>query len=121
MAGAWNSPNASFQAIAVQNVPGQPIYAQNNTNEPIWVAACYVPPGSSDYFTNGFWRVEPGQRVLILHNGNRRFMYFYANNETRSKVWSGNDRIVVLRGETLRMFRADTGDDYNPWTQRFDP
>lgn len=115
------SVGASDQPVAAQNVPGQPIYAQNNTNEPIWVAACYVPPGSSDFFTNGFWRVNPGERIMLLYNGNRVYMYFYANNATRSRVWSGNDRVTTLRGETLNMFRADTGTDYNPWTQRFDP
>lgn len=111
----------SDQPVAAQNIPGQPIYAHNNTNEPIWVAACYVPPGSSDYLTNGFWRVNPGERTLILYNGNHVYMYFYARNESRSKVWSGTARTVTLRGETLNMFAADTGTGYEPWTQRFNP
>lgn len=112
---------ASDQPASVQNPQGQPIYARNNTSEPIWVAACYVPPGSNEYFANGFWRVEPGERKLLLYNGNRVYMYFYARNDSRSRVWSGEDRVVTVRGETLNMFRADTGTGYGAWTQSFDP
>ena len=50
------------------NLQGQPIYAQNNTNRTIWVAARYMPPGSTSFVADGFWKVNPNERVLILYN-----------------------------------------------------
>jgi uncharacterized membrane protein len=99
---------------------GQPIYAQNNTNRTIWVAARYMPPGGGSYVSDGFWRVEPGQRLLILYNGNRRFMYLYAR-DGQGAVWSGNAVRTTVRGETLNMFAGDTGLGYEPWTMNFNP
>src|SRR5579864_9546693 len=109
-------PNVS-QADTLQ---GQPIYAQNNTNRTIWVAARYMPPGGGSYISDGFWRVDPGERVLILYNGNRRNMYFYARN-SQGTVWSGNAIRTRVRGEILNMFVGDTGPGYEPWTMEFNP
>jgi uncharacterized membrane protein len=109
-------PNVS----KADNLLGQPIYAQNNTSRTIWVAARYMPPGGGGYISDGFWRVDPGEKVLILYNGNRRFMYFYARNG-QGTVWTGNAARTTIRGETLNMFRADTSDTYDPFTMNFNP
>ena len=98
---------------------GQPIYAQNNTSRTIWVAAQYVPPGSSSFVADGFWRVDPGQRVLILYN-NARYIYFYAR-DGQGTVWTGSDAGGTVRGERLNMMRMDTGTGYEPWTMNFNP
>src|SRR5207249_1700012 len=54
--------------VRADTLQGQPIYAQNNTDRPIWVASQYVPPGSTSYVTDGWWQVDPGERVLIHYN-----------------------------------------------------
>jgi uncharacterized membrane protein len=100
-------------------VLGQPIYAQNNTGRTIYVAATYVPAGSSSYVSDGFWRVDPEQRQLILYN-NARYIYFYAR-DAQGLVWSGSDTTSTVRGEYLNMFRSDTGTGYQPWTMSFNP
>jgi uncharacterized membrane protein len=98
---------------------GQPIYAQNNTCHPIWVAAQYAPPGTTAYITQGYWEVEPGQRVLIFYN-NTQYIYFYARDEQGTQ-WNGNDASGVVNGETVNMFQEDTGTGYDPWTMTFNP
>jgi len=98
---------------------GQPIYAQNNTNRTIWVAAQYVPAGSSSFVSDGFWQINPGERVLILYN-NSRYIYFYAR-DGQGSVWTGNAASGTVRGETLNMLRRDTGTGYDPWTMNFNP
>jgi len=98
---------------------GQPIFAQNNTDNPIWVAARYVPPGSTSYVNAGWWRVEPGERVLILYN-NGRYIYFNAH-DNQGADWSGNEACGVVRGERVNMFREDTGCGYECWTMNFNP
>jgi uncharacterized membrane protein len=99
------------------NLPGQPIYAQNNTCHPIWVACQYAPPGSTSYVTDGFWQINPGQRALILYN-NVQYIYFYARDDS-GHVWTGNDTCTAVRGETVNMFQMDTGTGYDPWTMNF--
>jgi uncharacterized membrane protein len=101
------------------NIPAQPIYAQNNTCHPIWVAARYAPPGSTTYINQGWWRVNPGQKVLIFYN-NVQYIYFYAHDD-HGLVWSGNDACGKVGGEELHMFQMDTGTDYCPWTMNFNP
>jgi uncharacterized membrane protein len=101
------------------NIQGQPIYAQNNTNYSIWVAARYIPAGSNSYVADGFWQVDPGQKMLILYN-NGRYIDFYARDD-HGGVWTGNDATANVRGETLNMIQEDTGTGYNPWTMNFNP
>jgi uncharacterized membrane protein len=101
------------------NVQGQPIYAQNNTNRTIWVAAQYVPAGSSSFVSDGFWKINPGERVLILYNNNR-YIYFYAR-DGQGMVWNGNATTAMVRGERLTMSRQDTGTTFDPWTMNFNP
>jgi hypothetical protein len=100
-------------------VRGQPIYAQNNTARSIWIAAYYVPAGSRNYVSAGWWEICPGQRVLLLYN-NGRFIYFNAHDD-QGHVWDGSDTSAMLRGETLKMFQSDTGPCYDPWTISFNP
>jgi hypothetical protein len=93
---------------------GQPIYAQNNTDRPIWVAARYIPAGCRRYVTDGYWRIEPGQRVLILYN-NGVWAYFHAR-DAQGRVSRGRGAPIraTVRGDTVDMYPEDTGTDYNP-------
>jgi uncharacterized membrane protein len=108
---AWVLVPLMPASARADNLQGQPIYARNNTNHPIWVACRYVPPGGSSYVTNGWWQVNPGQSVLILYN-NAQYIYFYAHNDCGTS-WDGNDACTVVRGETVHMFQADTGTGYD--------
>lgn len=111
---------ASLPGVAAaDNHTGQPVYAQNNTSRPIWVAAKYIPPGGGRSFvTGGFWRVNPGEKVLIFYN-NGVFAYFYAR-DTSGGVWRGNFPATV-RGETVNMLEQNTTDRYDPFTMNFNP
>jgi len=100
-------------------ISAQPIYAHNNTSQPIWVAAKYIPAGSNCFVDAGWWRVEPGQCLLIAYNGGR-WIYFNAYDNQGHK-WEGNDTTGVVRGQTLNMFRMDTGMCFDPWTVDFNP
>ena len=104
------------------DLKGQPIYANNNTNRTIYVAAHYIPPGGANYVTNGFWAVNPGEKLLILYNDGR-YIYLYAR-DANGNAWTGNGRPVTrvtVRGETVTMFREDTTDGYQPWAYNFNP
>jgi hypothetical protein len=114
-AGAWA---ASASVAEAQGPRGQPIYAKNNTDRPIWVAAKYFPAGERNYVVNGFWRVNPGERVLIYYN-NAVFNYMYARDD-RGRNWTGSVS-VSFRGENLLMFSVDTGEGYEPYTMNFNP
>jgi hypothetical protein len=98
---------------------GQPIYLRNTTDKTISVAAKYMPPGSCDFVTAGFWQVAPGQTVLVASNNNR-WIYFYAR-DNNGKVWAGNAVTAVVNGETLHMAMYDTTMCYDPWTITFGP
>ena len=102
------------------NVSAQPIYAQNNSNRTIWVAARYKPPGSGDFHNAGFWQIEPGQKMLIFCNGNARYTYLHAN-DAQGGVFRGQGTPLyeTIRGRTVELYRHDTGDDYDPRTIEF--
>jgi len=97
----------------------QPIYAQNNTGRAIWVAAEYVPAGSNSFVTDGWWEVGPGRCLRILYN-NGRNIYFSARDD-QGDTWEGDDTVAQVRGEAVKMFHADTGPCYDPWTINFNP
>jgi uncharacterized membrane protein len=106
-------------ALARANyVQAQPIYARNNTDRPIWVAAYYVPAGAHNFFSDGWWKVDPGQCRLLLYN-NGVNIYFYAHDDNGWE-WEGNDATAIVQGETLHMFHRDTGPCYDPWTVTFE-
>ena len=98
---------------------GQPIYVQNTSPRPIWVAAKYMTPGSNCFVTNGFWQVAPGQSVRVLYNSNR-WIYFYARDDN-GNVWAGDATTGVVNGEMLNMGQYDTGLCFDPWTITFGP
>lgn len=96
---------------------GQAIYARNNTSRPIWVAAKYMSPGSQNFVTDGFWKIDPGQCVLLVYNSNR-WIYFYARNDA-GETWQGNDTSGVVQCEVVSMSQQDTGLCFDPWTMNF--
>jgi hypothetical protein len=100
-------------------IQAQPIYARNNTSRPIWVAAHYIPAGSSSFVTGGWFKVDPGCCKLILYN-NGRNIYFGAHND-QGVEWNGTDTTTVVDGQTVKMFHRDTGPCYDPWTVTFNP
>jgi uncharacterized membrane protein len=106
-------------AAKADNLQGQPIYVQNNANSTIWVAARYIPPGHSSYVTDGFWKVEPGQRILMLYN-NGVYMYIHAR-DAQGRVWRGNGNLIraMVREETVNMYAENTSRGYDPWTITF--
>jgi hypothetical protein len=98
---------------------GQPIYAQNNSNRTIWVAARFIPPGSTSYVNDGYWKVEPGERVLILYN-NGVILYLHAHHADGTvSRGNGNATTQTIRGKTVDLYPHDTGTDYNPRTISF--
>jgi hypothetical protein len=121
---AWNSKVAGLalvvlaglcgEAARADNVVGQPIYAQNNGTRPIWVAARYMPAGRAGYVTDGYWRLDPGQRTLICYN-NAVYVYFFARDDLgRVNRGSGAPIQATVRGEVVNMYGENTGNDFNP-------
>jgi uncharacterized membrane protein len=93
---------------------GQPIYVQNNTDRTLWVAARYIPPGSRSYVSDGFWKIAPGQRMLILYN-NGVWMYLHAQDaQGRGLRFQGTPVQATVRGQTVDLYPYDTGTDYDP-------
>jgi len=108
-------------AVQAQRFSGQPIYVQNNTDVTIWVAASYIPPGSSSYVNDGYWQVDPGQRVLIVNN-NGVWIYLHAHTaDGREYTGPGSPIRRTIRSKTVNLFPVDTGTDYDPrvWTVYF--
>ena len=99
-------------------IEAQPIFAHNNTDRPIQVAAYFVPAGGHDLVTGGWWTIYPGQCRLLLYN-NGVNIYFCAKDD-KGWVWEGTDATVSLQGQTLHMFHRDTGQCYDPWTVTFE-
>lgn len=98
-------------------IQAQPVYARNNSDRPIWVAAEYVPAGGSSLVTDGWWKVRPHQcRLLLYTNGQN--IYFAAHDD-QGHVWDGDATLAIVHGESVRMFHADTGPCYDAWTMTF--
>ena len=98
-------------------IQAQPIYARNNSDRPIQVAAYYIPAGGHQFVSGGWWKVYPGQCRLVLWN-NGVNIYFYAKDD-QGWFWEGTDATVTVQGETLHMFHQDTGPCYDPWSVTF--
>ena len=95
-------------------VNGQPIYVHNHTNRPIWVAANFMPAGSKSRVTDGYWKVEPGQKMLIIYN-NAVWIYVHAH-DANGAVYRGQGNPIreTLKGKTIDLYPMNTGEDYNP-------
>jgi hypothetical protein len=93
---------------------GQPIYVQNNARVAIWVAASYIPPGSNRRVQDGYWRIAPGQRLLILYN-NGVWLYLGARLEDGTIAhMNGNPIRATIRGLPVDLYPFDTGEDFDP-------
>jgi uncharacterized membrane protein len=114
-----NAAGADCRRSSSPNLRAQPIYVQNNSNTTIWVAAKYMPAGSRSYVTDGFWRVDPGQKKLIVYN-NAVYVYFHARDD-QGRVWrgGGNHDRQTIRGESVDMYAIDTGHDFDPRVMTF--
>ena len=99
-------------------IQAQPIYAHNNTARPIWVAAYYVPAGSHGFVSDGWWKVPPAStQILPLQ---QPALHRFNALRGSGHVWDGSTTTTV-RNRSVKMFQADTGLCYDPWTMDFNP
>jgi len=106
------------------------IYIQNNTNRPIWVAVHFrqdayehrgTTYGINQWITEGYWKLNPGQKTLILDNEERisnRIIYFHAHDE-QGKSWGSSEKVWDIRGENQPFFEANMGEEIGTYTQSF--
>lgn len=103
-------------SLRADNLRGQQIWGHNQSNETVWVAARYYPPGAGSPIDHGFWKLEPGQKMLMFYN-DRVWVYFHAHNAQGQDVYFSTTGAPVsgtVHGRTVRMYPVDTGDDYRP-------
>ncbi len=97
------------------NLQGQQIWILNKSQRTIWVAVRYIPPGSTSYVNDGYWKVEPGQRRLIVYN-NGVILYAHAHDaDGREHRGNGNPVTETIRGRTVDLYPVDTTDSFRPW------
>lgn len=112
----------------------------NKTNRQVWVAVKYLgnPPRansnigsdsqvaqvmtgpSSQWKIRGYWKLAPGQKVLILNDEDRisnRVIYFHAHDD-QTMVW-GKDNVFEVGGNNQPFFEANMGNTIGEYTQSF--
>ncbi|GAB4525501.1 MAG: hypothetical protein Tsb0014_04880 [Pleurocapsa sp.] len=108
------------------------VYLHNKHDRPIWVAIHYkyIPkktctncsdiqvlrPGS-DWITDGYWKVEPGRKVLVNVSTNNRYIYFHAHDD-RGTTW-GSEQTFKVRNQRKSFFQATMGSQIGSYTQSF--
>jgi hypothetical protein len=113
--------------------PFYQVYAHNKTDRAIWVAAHYRSKSPSDardynalapgalWQTHGYWKLEPGERALILNEESRidnRYIYFHAHDEY-GNIWGNQDHQFDVRGKHQLFFQANMGEQIGTYTQGF--
>lgn len=101
------------------NLQGQQIWVLNKSQRTIWVAARYMPAGSNSYVNDGYWKVEPGQRLLVFYN-NAVYVYVHAHDaDGRVHRGAGNPVTETIRGRTVDLYPVDTTHSFRPWLITF--
>lgn len=110
------------------------VSVQNNCNQKIWVAihakgydtsrngssslSCDGCKKPSDWFTNGWWALNPGQKAFIATTRNRT-VYFSAHTSGRRKTWGNSSYRWNVRGKSEKFFAAKMSNSFSKWTQSF--
>lgn len=95
----------------------------------IYVAYGYYD--GSDYLSEGWWSVDPGQCTLVYQGPlPQRFMYLYGENEDGSTVWSGTQPFCIEPNNGFTIYgnygcyvnfiEIDTG-NASDWTHTLTP
>lgn len=118
---------------------------RNNTSQTIWVAAMYLRgpeplkgdesevqtcrvtgcdgSGRSQWVTDGYWELSPGETAFILggaHNRiSNRYIFFHAH-DAQGNVWGNSEHIWEVNGEPREFFKADMGGEIVKYTQWFE-
>ncbi|MEX0269149.1 hypothetical protein AB3R30_08395 [Leptolyngbyaceae cyanobacterium UHCC 1019] len=115
------------------------VNVKNNSSRAIWVAAHYrVTPtdtsgscvqsvgadncNSPSWATGGYWKLEPGEKALILNSENQidnRYIYFHAH-DAQGRTWGSPELKKNVRGEVQPFFKTDMGGTITNFTQSFD-
>jgi len=86
------------------------IYFKNNTNEPVYVALCmeYKNNSSNYWGTEGWYKVDPGDKIMISSAiGWNDNIYYYAESTISDKVYSGNTPLLVNPSDKFFIKNAD--------------
>jgi uncharacterized membrane protein len=86
------------------------IYFQNNTNEPVYLAfSMYHDSNSSQYWgSEGWWKVEPGDKIMISSSiGFQDNIYYYAYSSISKKEYSGDVNLLVHPSKSFEIKNAD--------------
>ena len=121
------------------------VYVRNNIDRPILVAVtyyregvtgrrtscstvdgsgedCYVGGYPSEWVTEGYWRIQPGERAFILGESARirnRLIYFHAHTEDGQTYWGSANRVFSINGTQQPFLEADMGGSISVFTQGF--
>lgn len=92
---------------------------KNNSRNTIWVAANAVVFPGGDFYTQGYWKLSPGETAYILDTPNR-YIEFSAY-DTNGTYWGDkkNQKKVLRDGKFRPFFQTDMGSRHNSFTQSF--
>jgi len=85
------------------------LFFKNRTDEPVWVTYAKWNDSKTEdhWFTEGWWKVEPGQTVQIAAGiGLQDYCYYFAKTENDEKKYEGNREFLV----SLDAFRIPNAD-----------
>lgn len=114
------------------------VYIKNKSSRTIWVAAHYrVTPtdtsgscvqsvgpdncNSPSWTTDGYWKLEPGEKALILNSDDHvdnRYIYFHAH-DSQGRTWGESELKRAVRGKDQPFFKTDMGGEITNFTQSF--
>lgn len=112
------------------------VYVKNNTRSTLFVSVRYYKDifdqthstldgagktVTHTWKTEGYWKVLPGQKVLILDQQDDvvgRNIYFHAHSRDGSTTWTG-DYTFLVRGDEKKFFEQDMGSSFVEYTMNF--
>lgn len=128
-------------------IPGNDFYnihVTNKSDRTIWIAVSYYRQGvegyesscstvdgsgencsvgsqPSEWVTDGYWQLEPGQTAFILGEDARifnRYIYFHAHTAD-GMYWGDNQTMFSVNGTLQPFFMTDMGSSITVFTQSF--
>lgn len=76
-------------------------YMKNQTSSTIWVVLIEYLPYSEVWHKVGWYKLESGERALLLSNYNNRYLYYYAH-DSQGRKWEGTDFRTSIVGRKFR-------------------
>ena len=81
------------------------VYLHNKSPFTIFAAATFRSEGQ--WKTQGFWEIQPGEKIGPVFSTDNKFLYFYANSEDHKVHWGGKELFRTIEGRRYGFHRTE--------------